>query len=489
MMAEQNYNELPERWIWTTLKEIIKVRNGYAFSSSDYRENGVLLVRQTNLSGDRVVLDNAIFLPKDYLSKYQEYEITKGDILVGMSGSIGKICVYEYDEPALQNQRTGLLQFYESSTKHYVRYYFLILSSHFEKLAKGVAVQNISAKEIESVELPLPPLPEQQRIVAKIEELFTDLDAGVAALKQIQVQLKRYRQSVLKTAFEGKLTADWKKHQGDGKRETGAELLERIREERKKRLGSKYKEPTPIDTSELPELPEGWVWARISDICDVVRGGSPRPAGDSRYYNGTIPFLKVADLTKDNNIYLNSFEFTIKEAGLRKTRQIHPNTLLLTNSGATLGVPKICMIEATMNDGIAALLNLDDCSNLYIYYFWQTKTKELRNINQGAAQPNLNTTLIKDVIFPITSFEEQERIAMDIDRYFSVADAIEKTVEESLAQSERLRQSILKKAFEGKLVPQDPTDEPAEKLLERIKAEREKCNQKGKRKTIKGNID
>jgi len=141
-----------------------------------------------------------------------------------------------------------------------------------------------------------------------------------------------------------------------------------------------------------------------------VRGGSPRPAGDPKYYDGKIPFLKVRDITKDNNPYLITFEYTIKEAGLHKTRKIAPNTLLLSNSGATLGVPKICMLDATMNDGIAAFLKLDQRSNLYLYYFWLNKTKELRNINMGAAQPNLNTDIIKNYLVPYCSFEEQSTI-------------------------------------------------------------------------------
>jgi type I restriction enzyme S subunit len=133
------------------------------------------------------------------------------------------------------------------------------------------------------------------------------------------------------------------------------------------------------------ELPEGWTIKKIAELTNVVRGGSPRPAGDPKYYDGDIPFLKVADVTKDANIYLHSYKYTIKEAGLHKTRKIGPNTLLLSNSGATLGIPKICMIDATMNDGIAAFLDLDKRSNLYLYYFWLSKTKELRTINMGAA--------------------------------------------------------------------------------------------------------
>lgn len=296
---------------------------------------------------------------------------------------------------------------------------------------KGETHKRFWISEYSQIPVPLAPLNEQNRILAKLEQLLTDLDKGIEYLETTKQQLKVYRQAVLKWAFEGKLT---NKDVKDG------------------------------------ELPKGWEPKKVSELCDVVRGGSPRPAGDPKFYNGNIPFLKVADLTNDNSVYLHSYEFTIKEAGLQKTRKIYPETLLLTNSGATLGVPKICMIEATMNDGIAAFLNLDKRSNLYLYYYWESKTQQLRNINQGAAQPNLNTDIIKNYIVPYGSFEQQSEVVKAIESRLSVCDKIEETIEGSLQQAEALRLSIIKKAFEGKLVPQDPNDEPAEKLLERIKA-------------------
>ncbi len=191
---------------------------------------------------------------------------------------------------------------------------------------------------------------------------------------------------------------------------------------------------------------------KIADLCKVVRGGSPRPAGDPKYYDGHIPFLKVADLTKDEGMFLTTYKYTIKEAGLHKTRKISPNTLLLSNSGATLGVPKICMIDATMNDGIAAFLELAEKSNHYLYYFWLSKTRELRKINMGAAQPNLNTDIIRDYNVPYCSFDEQNNVVQEIESRLSVADKMEESITQSLQQAEALRQSILKKAFEGRLI-------------------------------------
>ena len=358
----------------------------------------------------------------------------------------------------------------------------------------------VSFEQIGDFDLLVPPAAEQNRITNKLEELLSELDKGVENLRTAQQQLKVYRQALLKHAFEGKLTAEWRAQNPD-KLESVETLLARVRREREARYqqqlaewqevqqaweaagktGSKpakpkaLKPPPPLtaeELAELPELPEGWAWMKVHQLCEVVRGGSPRPAGDPKFYDGSIPFLKVADLTKDSSPYLTSHTYTIKEAGLNKTRQIKPNTLLLTNSGATLGVPKICLISATMNDGVAAFLGLPQDQLLSHYYFWQSQTPRLRNIDQGAAQPNLNTDLIKETPIPVCSPVETATLTQKIEAALSGADQLEKTIITSLQQAEALRQSILKKAFSGQLVPQHPGDEPVSVLLERIRAER-----------------
>ena len=238
---------------------------------------------------------------------------------------------------------------------------------------------------------------------------------------------------------------------------------------------------------EIPfDVPNGWEWCRIASLADVVRGGSPRPAGSPIFYDGSIPFLKVADLTRESSIYVKSFSSTIKEAGLSKTRLVEAGTLLLTNSGATLGVPKICTFDTTFNDGVAAFLSLDERLKLYIYWFFCYMTDLYRNINQGTAQPNLNTDIIKMTLVPIPPYKEQIRIIEQLGNISPIIEHYEKAQDELDELNESIRklikQSILQEAIQGKLVPQIGEEGTAKELLEQIKAEKQKLVKEGKLK-------
>ena len=238
---------------------------------------------------------------------------------------------------------------------------------------------------------------------------------------------------------------------------------------------------------EIPfEIPRGWEWCRIASLADVVRGGSPRPAGSPIFYDGSIPFLKVADLTRESSIYVKSFSSTIKEAGLSKTRLVEAGTLLLTNSGATLGVPKICTFDTTFNDGVAAFLSLDERLKLYVYWFFCYMTDLYRNINQGTAQPNLNTDIIKMTLVPIPPYKEQVRIIEQLGNISPIIEHYEKAQDELDELNESIpkliKQSILQEAIRGKLVPQIAEEGTAQELLEQIKAEKQKLVKEGKLK-------
>jgi type I restriction enzyme, S subunit len=196
---------LPDGWRWGTLGDFVKIRNGFAFKSTDYRDEGALLIRQSNLGGSKVTTEGARYLPEHYLDEHPGFQVVKGDILIGMSGSIGKLCTYDLDYPALQNQRTGLLQFKDEKQKPWVWSYLPLLEQSLLQQGKGVAVLNVSAKQVESSPVPVAPIEVQQRIIDEVEQRMRTIDETEATLDAQLLQSTRLRQAVLKRAFEGRL--------------------------------------------------------------------------------------------------------------------------------------------------------------------------------------------------------------------------------------------------------------------------------------------
>ncbi|WP_169725764.1 restriction endonuclease subunit S [Maridesulfovibrio bastinii] len=196
-------------------------------------------------------------------------------------------------------------------------------------------------------------------------------------------------------------------------------------------------------------MPDEWDAALLNKIANVVRGASPRPAGSPKYFNGDfIPWITVGDVTKDNDMHLTSTASMLTEAGSKKTRILPEGTLLLTNSGATLGVAKISLIEAGANDGIAAILSIKRCSKRYLYYFLNSKTEYFRTkVAPGLGQPNLNTDLIGETAIPIPPADEQSKIVEILSTWDR---AIEKT-EALIEAKERRKKGLMQKLLTGRV--------------------------------------
>jgi type I restriction enzyme S subunit len=327
--------------------------------------------------------------------------------------------------------------------------------------------------------IPLPPLPEQHRIVAKIEELFTKLDAGIEALKKIKSQLKRYRQAVLKYAFEGKLTQEWREA-NKGKIEPASVLLEKTKEERKKETKGKFKELPPLDTSALPELPEGWMWTRIGNLFDITYGLSESLSKTKIDNELDLPVIRIPNITQWGRLDLSELKFFPLEKDKKGNLLVKKGDILFNWRNAPKWIGRSAVFEKEgefINASFLLKLRpyLEGYSHFISYYLNHLRisgyflTKVAHAVNQ--ANFNANMTKQVEIIFPPAL--EQQEIVEAIESRLSMADELEKVAEQSLKQSERLRQSILKQAFEGKLVPQDPTDLPAAELLKQIKKERE----------------
>ena len=332
---------------------------------------------------------------------------------------------------------------------------------------------------------PLPPLPEQHRIVAEIEKQFTRLDASVAALKRAQVNLKRYRASVLKAACEGKLVpteAELARSEGRDY-EPADRLLERILIERrakwesqKKRRG-KYKEPVAPDTSALPDPPEGWVWAVLSSIGEVRLGRQRSPKRATGPY--MRPYLRAANITWDglNLTDVKEMDFNPNEY---ETYRLHRGDILLAEASGSadeVGKPAIwddqidgCCFQNTL---IRVRAFPEVVPYLYYHLLSDARSGALGRAARGVGIHHLGAQRAEALMIAFPPLAEQRRIVPEVERRLSVIQQAETTVEAGLKRAERLRQSILKEAFSGRLVPQDPNDEPASVLFERIRAERE----------------
>ena len=338
----------------------------------------------------------------------------------------------------------------------------------------------VDFSQLSNYSFPLPPLPEQHRIVAEIEKHFTRLDAAVAALKRAQANLKRYRAGVLKAACEGRLVpteAELARAEGRDYEPAGR-LLERILAERRARWQSqdnrrrKYKEPAAPDTSELPDLPEGWVWAKLPQLGELNRGKSKhRPRNEPRLLGGPYPFVQTGDIRQSRGLVTHHSQ-TYTDFGLLQSRLWPTGTLCITIA-ANIADTGILTYPACFPDSVVGFISdYDPVTTRFLEVFMRTARDELERFAPSTAQKNINLRVLSNLAIPVPPLAEQRRIIAEVDRRLSVVQQADASVEASLKRAGRLRQSILKQAFSGRLVPQDPNDEPASVLLERIRAQR-----------------
>ena len=305
---------------------------------------------------------------------------------------------------------------------------------------------------------PLPPLPEQRRIVAEIEKQFTRLDASVDGLKRAQANLKRYRASVLKAACEGKLVpteAELARSEGRDY-EPADRLLERILAERRAQWGSqkrhrgKYKDPTAPETCDLAEMPEGWVWSNLGESFEVHVGATPRRSRPD-FWNGEIAWASSGEVSFNR---IKKTRECITEAGVANSSvNVHPTgTVLLgmIGEGKTRGQVSILDIPAGNSQNSAAIrVSQSGLPPEYVFYYLWGQYDSTRRIGSGNNQPALNKSRVQLITLPVPPLAEQHRIVAEVERHLSVIQNAEAVVDASLKRANRLRQSILKQAFSG----------------------------------------
>lgn len=453
MMDKRNdFPSLPKGWTRVRLGDIITLEYGKGLVESKRDSNGNIPVYGSN----------------GLVGRHSTALVNEPCLIVGRKGSAGSVHIS--DVPCWAIDTTYYVIPPDGVPLHFL--YYWLSNLQLDSLDRSTAIPGLNRNDAYALNVPFPPHREQHRIVTKIEELFSDLDAGVAELEKAKAQLKRYRQAVLKAAVEGKLTAEWRAANKD-KLEPASMLVERIRTERAKNGRGKEKALPPANKAELGELPEGWVYCRTADIAEVRLGRQRSPSRAIGPYMRR--YLRAANVTW-NGLDLSD----VKEMDFNPTEfpnyQLRRGDILLSEASGSIsevGKPAIwneqiqdCCFQNTLIR-VRSYSPLPSYLNLHFYY--DARAERFRQIAKGVGIHHLGAENLSNWVIALPPLVEQQQIVAEVERRLSVADEIAKTVDASLKQAERLRQSILKRAFEGKLVPQDPGDEPAERLLERIR--------------------
>ncbi len=436
------------------------------------------------------VVSPKVYAGKDAPSRARQ-KVRSGNILFSTVRTYLKNVAMVPPEYEGQVASTGFCVLYPADELDCKYVFYFVLNDEFisklNPLQRGTSYPAVRDSDVLSQELRLPPLPEQHRIVAEIEKQFTRLDASEAALKRVQANLKRYRASVLKAACEGKLVpTEAELAQAEGRDyEPAAQLLERILTERRARWESqekrrgKYKAPASPDTSDMPELPEGWVWAAVEQV--IVRSEYGTSIKCSYEAEG-VPVLRIPNVIA-GDIDLSDLKFATQPVPMDAKNALQVGDVLMcrTNGSVNL-VGRTAVVRTEIGDFhsfASYLLRFRFAETQVLPRWFHTFVNSQagrslieHNAASSAGQHNVNLMLIHGLMIPFPPLVEQRRIVAEIERRLSVIQPVEATVEASLRRVGRLRQSILKQAFCGQLVPQHPDDEPASALLERIRAER-----------------
>jgi type I restriction enzyme S subunit len=377
--------------------------------------------------------------------------------------------------------------------------YHFIRQESFRKAAEAemtgsVGQRRVPADFLRQAELPLAPLAEQKRIVAKIEELLAQVNAARAGLAKVTRILKRFRQAVLAAACSGRLTEEWRANQES--LESAPKLVRRIAEKRQQRYAEECKKakaagdkvpkepqnlrPREVAAADLPEIPDDWTWIYLPDIGYMNRGKSRhRPRNAAHLYGGPYPFIQTGDIAQSGG-RITSHRQTYSEAGLAQSRMWPAGTVCVTIA-ANIANSAILTYPACFPDSVVGM-NPEQglCRPEYLEFFIRTARSDLDQLAPATAQKNINIEILNDVVIALPPFAEQNEIVRRVEALFKLADTIEKRVEAATKRTEKLTQAILAKAFRGELVPTEAelarregrSYEPASALLARIKAER-----------------
>jgi len=512
-----SHQELPPGWAVATLSELVGA--GGAFTDGDWVEskdqdpNGDVRLIQLADVGDDVFLDRSSrFLTRAKAAELRCTFLSQGDVLVArMPDPLGRACIFPGDTKACVTVVDVCIVRSGSAELDQRWLVCTINAPQFRRsvaaLQSGSTRKRISRGNLATLRLPIPPVTEQARIALALQQQISRLDDGLRSLRRAKARLPRYRTSVLKAACEGRLVpTEAALARAEGRDyESGSELLDRNAREWSPIPATARKVPKtrgwhglPGGISrgvELPDLPNGWIWVCLDQLIQSLRNGIstvPRAVSGTKVLR--ISAVRPLKVDLDDVRYLEQplgafAKYRLTEGDLLFTR--YNGTIDLVGVAGVAGpgcedtvypdkLIRVRIIKGLCIPQFVALAANTGASRRFI----------ASRIRTTAGQAGVSGADLRGVPIPLPPIAEQERIVQDVERRLSITDQISAIINAGVARSARLRQAILKRAFEGKLVPQDPTDEPASLLLERIRKEREAAAQaaprKPRRRSVRG---
>lgn len=461
--------ELPQNWIELRFEKILELINGYAFKSSEYAEQGVRIVRITNVQKGYFTDNN----PKYYkhLDELNKYQLKNNDILMSLTGNVGRVCLLENKYlPAYLNQRVACTRIKNKDIINTKFIFYTLNSDNFENIciqnSKGNAQLNLSTEFVKTIPLKIPPLNEQKRIVKKLDTIIPKADEINSRLEKIPVVLKRARQSILNQAITGELTKEWRKKNSNIN--SAQIMLNTLKQILLNTASSsdKLKINNIFNYQEnyfSYEIPDTWCFSTLEKLCKSFKYGTSAKSNTS----GLVPVLRMGNL-QNGGIDWNDLVYTSDEQEIQKYK-LNKNDVLFnrTNSPELVGKTAIYRGEqqAIYAGYLIKIENYSQLNSEYLNYALNStfaKEWKLEVKTDGVSQSNINAQKLAKFEISLPPLEEQEEIVRQVKTLFEKLDKIEESYKKAKQYTDKITQSVLYKAFNGKLVPQNPNDKPVE---------------------------
>ena len=407
--------EIPEEWKVSTIKREYHFQTGWTPDTTheDYFLGGNIWVNISDLKS-ATTYDSEKHISNEAVQSSSMNISPKGSLMYAFKLSVGAVSFCGRDMYTNEAIATFLPGKNSLRFLYYMAPIFIIKNANENIYGAKLLNQRL----IRNAKIIIPPIAEQERIADYLDRKCSQIDAIIARQQEVIEKLKAYKLSVITEA----VTKGLNPHAP--MKDSGVEWI--------------------------GEIPEQWETASISRVATVVRGASPRPAGDPRYFNGQdVPWITVAEVTKDDGKYIFSTESYLTKEGAECSRLVEKGTLLLSNSGATLGVPKVTLITGCINDGSVAFLDLN-IEQMYLLYVFKSRTLELRKQMQGYGQPNLNTTIVKNIVVPLPHPDEQKSISEYLDKRCKAIDDTIEMKEKVVERLSKYKKSLIYEVVTGK---------------------------------------